>query len=77
MWEFNNVILYNKEKCCHTVFSTYFKGILSIDLFTFSKYVTKAILLFNDKIALMQIYLNVFTTCIHITICELVTYFFN
>ena len=28
-----------------------FKGILSVDLFTFSNTVTKAILLFNDNIA--------------------------
>ena len=55
----------------------YIKGILSVDLFTFSKNLTNAILLFNDNIALMQIYRNVFTTCINITLCELLVYFFQ
>ena len=54
-----------------------FKAILRVDLFTFSKNLIKAILLFNDNIALIQIYRNVFTTYIHITICELLIYNFN
>ena len=53
------------------------KEILSVDLVTFSKTLTKAILLFNDNIVLIQIYQNVFRTCIHITICELLIYYFN
>ena len=51
-----------------------FKQILSVDLFTFSTNLTMFILLFNDKIALIQIYQNIFTTFIHITICELIIY---
>ena len=37
----------------------------------FQKYVTTHILLFNDNIVLIQIYQNIFTTCIYITMCEL------
>ena len=38
-----------------------FKNNLGVDLFTFQKYVTKTILLFDDNIVLIQIYHNVFT----------------
>ena len=51
------------------------KGTLRVDLLTFSRNLTKAILLFNDNIALIQIYQNIFTTCIYITICEVLIYF--
>ena len=37
----------------------------------FQTYLTKTILLFSDNIGLIQIYPNVFTTCIYITIYEL------
>ena len=47
------------------------KGILRIDLFTCSNICNKPILLCNDNIGLNQMYHNVFTTCIDITICEL------
>ena len=55
----------------------FIQGILSVDLLTFSKYLTKTILLFNDNIGLIQILVdgNVFTICIYITICELLIYF--
>ena len=43
----------------------------------FQKYLTKAIVLFNDDIVLIKIYINVFTTCNCITICELLIYSFN
>ena len=40
--------------CCRNAYSC--KGILSVDLFAFSKNLSKAIPLFNDNMALMQIY---------------------
>ena len=54
-----------------------FKWILSVDLFTFSKNLTMAILRFRDNIVLIRIYRNVFMTCIHISICELLIYYFK
>ena len=52
-------------------------GQLGLICLHFQKYVTKTILLFNDNIALIQIYCNAFTTCIYITICELRISYFN
>ena len=55
---------------------SYVKDTVRVDLLHFQKYVTKTILLFNDNIALIQIYQNVFT-CIYVTICELLIDYFN
>ena len=41
----------------------------------FQNYVTMTIVLFNDNIALIQMFWNVFTTRIYITICESLTYY--
>ena len=91
LWRFYRCLIIFIIKCCILItfykssikYSCYakwisdVKGILSVDLFTFSNNLTKAILLFYDNTALIQIYRNVFTACIHITICELLIYYFN
>ena len=44
-------------------------------VYIFKKYVTKRVLLFNDNIDLIRIYWNAFTTCIDITLRELLNYY--